>query len=165
MDNITLLPKDKVVILLSKEPEILDMREFSARRKPTSKRSSALKQNTRGLNTSNCGTTVCLAGAILRVANIELEFDKHGFAIGLAEGEIPPSAEWITYERQLSVNPIDPSKVAIPAKAREVYADAHGAAAAKLLPFYGPDWAPTPLGKVTATQVIDLLQIVNRVVV
>lgn len=146
MMNPQLTLKDKVVIRLVSTPECLDMREFSAL-------------------SEICGTTFCLAGLILDESGVVLEYSPEGIAVGLEEGEIPPSSYWVAFEVSLSVRPVAPSRVMIAAKARELWAAEFGAAAAKLLPFYAPDWEvdAEDLDQVTPDRVVELLQVINLV--
>jgi hypothetical protein len=137
--------KDKVIVRLTMAPECLDMREFSA--------------------LGSCGTTFCLAGLILHESGVFLEYSPEGIAVGLEEGETPPASHWVDYEISLSARPVAPSRVMIAAKAREAWASEFGDEAARLLPFYGPDWQvePEDMDQVTAEQVVELIQVINAV--
>lgn len=135
MNNPHLPLKERVVIRLSTDPESLDMSQFES----------------------------CLAGLILDVSDIPLAYDAEGSAIGLAKGVNPPSRRWVKHEVYRSG--VDPAKVVIPAKAREVWAKEYGEEAAKLLPFYGQEWGvqPSKLDQVKAEAVIDVLLSINDV--
>lgn len=135
MNNPHLPLKERVVIRLSTNPESLDMSQFES----------------------------CLAGVILDVSDIPLAYDAEGSAIGLAKGITPPSRRWVKLE--VFRSGLDPVKVVIPAKAREVWAKEYGEEAAKLLPFYGLEWGvgPSELDQVKAEAVIDVLLFINDV--
>lgn len=145
MKNPQLSLKDKVVVRLISAPDCLDMREFSA--------------------LSESGTTFCIAGLILDVSGVVLEYSPEGIAVGLEAGEAPPASRWVEYEMSISARPVAPSRVMIAAKARELWAEEFGDAAAQVLPFYAPDWEvdAEDLEQVTADRVVELLQVINLV--
>jgi hypothetical protein len=144
MNNQHLPLKERVVIRLSTSPESLDMSAF------------AIRQTTQG-------TTFCLAGLILDVSDVTMTYDADGAALGLAKGVTPPSRRWVKHEVYRSG--LEPTKVVIPAKARELWANEYGEEAAELLPFYGTEWGvePSNLDQVTAEDVINVLLSVNAV--
>jgi len=138
--------KDRIIRRLMAHPECLNMSEFS--------RISALFV-----------PTFCLAGLILDESGVGMQHGGDGRAMGLLACEAQPSPSWIRYETSLSKEIVAPENVVIPAKARELWAIEHGAAAAKILPFYARDWElETPqLGQITPERLIQLLQTINIV--
>lgn len=138
--------KDRIVRRLMAEPECLNMAEFS--------RVSVLFV-----------PTFCLAGLILDESRVAMAYGPEGRAIGLLEGEAPPTPSWVRYETSLSEVAVDPATVVIPAKARQLWAADHGDAAAKLLPFYGRDWElePHQMHQVMPERLIQLLEAINAV--
>jgi hypothetical protein len=149
--------QERVINRLVTDPDILDMTEFSALSSTTSSSRKKRKAKTA------CSTTFCLAGLILDESQVCMEYGPEGFAVGLEEGEDPPAERWIEHELSLSEHLVDRSIVLIAAKARELWAGAHGEVAAKLLPFYAPDWETKNLATVKPDQVVELLQIINDV--
>lgn len=147
MNNRDLSLKDRVIVQLVTHPESLDMGQFSQ----LPSRRQALAR----------GTTCCLAGIILLVSEIAVKYNSRGIAVGLADGEVPPSLQWVEYEMSISAKAVSPEHVIVAAKARELWADEHGNEAAKCLPFYGPDWFPTKLRDVKADDVIELVQCIG----
>lgn len=149
--------KDRIVIRLMSEPEVLNMSEFSILPR---------RKGTRGRRASACGTTLCLAGLILDESGVSMAYSPCGIAIGLREDETPPSLFWLNYECSLSDVPVDPQAVVIAAKARELWAAQYGELSARRLMFYGPEWGvkQCDLHKITAHHVIEFLQAINRVV-
>jgi hypothetical protein len=146
MKNPLVALEDRMVHRLMTEPECLEMSEFS--------RVSALFV-----------TTFCLAGLILDESGVQMEYGPEGRAIALLAGESQPSPRWVAYEMSLSDMNVRREMVVIQAKARELWADQYGDAAAKLLPFYARDWdlEPHEAHQVTPEQVISLLRSVNAV--
>ena len=135
--------KDRIMVRLTASPECLNMAEFSM--------------------ITACGTTFCLAGLILDESGIPLTY-SHGIASGLGRGVVVPSRRWIAYERSLSTVPVPVHRVLIAAKARELWAAEYGDQAARMLPFYGPDWGGTTQElswRVTSTKLIQVLEAIN----
>ncbi len=152
--------EERVIGRLMTDPDVLDMAEFSAL---SSAKTSGTKKKRRKTAVA-CRTTFCLAGLICDECKVYLEHAPDGRAVGLEEGEDPPAERWINHELSLSKHPVDRSVVLIAAKARELWAAAHGDKAAELLPFYAPDWQVKDLTRVKPGQVIEVLQAINRVV-
>lgn len=145
--------KEKIIINLTTDPDSLNMLHYGtlARGAPTR---STKKRRLRA--------TFCLVGHILVAAGIAMEYED-GIAVRLGAREKPPTAQWVAYEVSISEVAVDPRAVALPAKARECWADRYGDEAARRLPFYGPDWElePHQLNQVTPGRVIEALQVIN----
>lgn len=149
--------QERVIHRLVTDPEGLNMSEFSAVSTVGAVGAVGRKRK------AACRTTFCLAGLILDESQVCMEYGPRGLAVGLEEGEEQPADYWIDHELSLSPRLVDRSAVAIAAKARELWAAAYGEEAAKLLPFYAPDWQTKNLAKVKPPQVIELLQVINEV--
>jgi hypothetical protein len=110
---------------------------------------------------TDAGPRFCLAGLILDVCDVYMDYGPEGFAVGLESGETPPAPRWLAYEKSIVRKPFDLAVAAIPAKARDLWAAENGARAAKLLPFYGPDWPDVNVADLRAVDIITVLHAIN----